>query len=649
MQNQEIGSAKVLLLLGTQGKSEQKHGAHENAPAGQPTQNASHSQTDLGQAEKSEGQGGESERNENDGNEGERNEGGDGENEGTGDGGNGDGARREGELRELRPDLNGNDDDLFKHQLLNDAVEAAVMRYVGGTLDEHELQPEGAKRRADDLMSEYQWDRFLEEEVGFERTPPKKRRRKSYVGGTDIDPELAGLNLASEHDQLVHAAIMGAGELAKQLSLPPGTARARPAAGGDATAISQLAQAASTLSDKARRLPLRKAPLKKAPEPLAMAPRLKYEHTLVEQLVEHTAAEACLWYDLQADAGVGGPRLFLPQEIAILESFVEGYCQINHLTRTDICHRVWSTSRPKDRFWELLTRVFPYRSRASVYKHTRRQYHVFDIRAKWTKEEDELLRKLAETSVTNWKKVGEAMNRMPEDCRDRWRNYVKCGANRASNKWSEEEEHTLKNIVMEMLTADTHTLKDKPILINWTLVSERMNGVRLRIQCRYKWNKLLRRESLSRVSMMDPDTKLWLLNRLLESSYTDADAVDWDYYVHMYHEEHKGKSKVLWTTADFKVAFEKMRMSVRDSKTLPLHTTVSKLMALLIGGDESDPDPAKATPKPLALYDPMRGKSADERQREEQEAALVANAAVAAVSSGVNAQDAQHQEYSLWR
>lgn len=581
-------------------------------------------------------------------------------------------------------------------QLLNDAVEAAVMRYVGGTLDTGEdldgsgpphsdaethddgdLSRKRTRINPEDLLSEYQWDKFLEEEVaaGFERTTPKKKQRKTFTTEHDIDPDLDGLDGHSEHDQLVHAAILGAGELAKQLTLP-GTSHHRlqhqppmnqerraltPQEENESSAINHLAHAANAISSGYK--PRRQGPNSEAKRPLkklsvptlnhseqSLAQESKYNYSSLETLVDQASSEACLWYNTQSDIGERGPRLFSPEEINIVEHFLRGYCRLNHLSRMDICRRVWTSERPKDNFWESVTKVLPYRSKASVYKHIRRQYHVFQVRAKWTPDEDDLLRKLTEASTTNWKEIGEAMNRMPEDCRDRWRNYIKCGSNRVMNKWSEEEEQSLKNIVMEMITSESQT--DKPILINWTIVSERMNGVRSRIQCRYKWNKLLRRESLSRISMMDGSIKLWILNLILESNVTDPEAIDWDYIVHLYHEMHKEKNKILWTAADFKVAFEKMRGSVKDSKNLPLQTAITKIINSLYQATTQEENPPRnihPAQKAINSYEELRPKPFDQSRSAEHEAALVANAAVAAVTSTVSMQDAHHQEYSLWR
>lgn len=564
------------------------------------------------------------------------------------------------------------------NQQLNDAVEAAVMRYVGGTLEASDsnephrndgdgqnvneghsssaVNTDGNKRRLnhEEIMShigDYQWDSFLEENVAaeFERPSPKRaRRRRSFANGGEIDPDLPDLEEPSEHDQLVHAAILGAGELAKQLSLPhtPITQTSNQPnnrSEGESAAINQLAHAASALSAKGRsRTSIRKRPLRKSSDTKSptdqLAGRDKYDHLSLESLVDQCANEALLWYQSQHSMPMAGPRAFAPTEINVMASFVDGYCRLNDLSRLDICRRVWTSEKTKDNFWECITKVLPYRSRASIYKHVRRQYHIFDIRAKWTSEEDELLRKLTQGGETNWKKIGEAMNRMPEDCRDRWRNYVKCGENRALHKWSEEEERLLKNIVVEMITDDNG---DKPVSINWTLVSEKMNGVRSRIQCRYKWNKLLRRESLTRVELMDSDTKIWLISRLLEANFPQLEAIDWDYVLHLYHEWVKdAKNKdLLWTTTDLKVSFEQMKSRVKDHKNLSLHTILTKILLALYEETGTDRNEVVCATELVKRETP----------RSQDHAESIANAAVAAVSTGVNEEDAQQQEYSLWR
>ena len=131
-------------------------------------------------------------------------------------------------------EYSGDDDE--KNQQLNDAVEAAVMRYVGGTLEERKRRksiangnqtmengPSGDENSSrgggpavvDDMLSEFgPWTGFLDEgamaaDVAHEvfRQTPRKRRKKDSL---NVDPELAGLDDLLEHDRLVQAAIMDA-------------------------------------------------------------------------------------------------------------------------------------------------------------------------------------------------------------------------------------------------------------------------------------------------------------------------------------------------------------------------------------------------------------------------------------------------------
>ena len=100
------------------------------------------------------------------------------------------------------------------------------------------------------------------------------------------------------------------------------------------------------------------------------------------------------------------------------------------MNREDLCQRVWASGVIKDGFWRNIYKVFSYRSVSSVYKHVRRKFHIFDVRAKWTKSDDEQLKQLTLTYPSKWTQIGELMGRMPEDCRDRYRNYLVVGENR---------------------------------------------------------------------------------------------------------------------------------------------------------------------------------------------------------------------------
>ncbi|KAK9464663.1 hypothetical protein V1512DRAFT_267869 [Lipomyces arxii] len=177
---------------------------------------------------------------------------------------------------------------------------------------------------------------------------------------------------------------------------------------------------------------------------------------------------------------------FTDDEILTLDHFMQLYQAEHGIDDAELRRRVWANERKKDNFWDAVASALPLRTRASVYKHVRRRYHPYEQRGKWTSQEDEGLRQLVEQHGAQWKIIGRQIGRMPEDCRDRWRNYVKCGTSRGQNKWSVEEERKLVEIVNRI------RFSEPGADINWTVVSERMGGIRSRIQCRYKWKKLHR-------------------------------------------------------------------------------------------------------------------------------------------------------------
>lgn len=226
-------------------------------------------------------------------------------------------------------------------------------------------------------------------------------------------------------------------------------------------------------------------PIKKAKTDDSAIDTQIFEETVSQPKSEEAAIEAAI---IRArPVATEKSRVFSKEEIVALDTFIEDYCKILGITENDIRQRVWGNERRKDKFWDKLQRVLPNRSRASLYKHVRRAYHVFGSRGTWTKQEDNQLAQLAKKNPGSWRLIGEEMERMPEDCRDRWRNYIKCGDKRKTNKWDGDEEERLRKAV-----AQAQASSEKPG-INWTKVSELMDGTRSRIQCRYKWLKLVKR------------------------------------------------------------------------------------------------------------------------------------------------------------
>lgn len=94
------------------------------------------------------------------------------------------------------------------------------------------------------------------------------------------------------------------------------------------------------------------------------------------------------------------------------------------------------------------------------------------------------------------------MARMPNDCRDRWRDVVRFGDKLKRNAWSLEEETQLLQIVAELRNRE-----DLSSDINWTLVAQ-MLGTRTRLQCRYKFQQLTKA-----ASKFELQENVWLLER----------------------------------------------------------------------------------------------------------------------------------------
>ena len=72
------------------------------------------------------------------------------------------------------------------------------------------------------------------------------------------------------------------------------------------------------------------------------------------------------------------------------------------------------------------------------------------LQGKWSQEEDEQLRQLVGEKGSKWKEISATLNRLPEGCRDRWRE-LKLGVSKQSGRWSEEETAKLRTLVNDYL------------------------------------------------------------------------------------------------------------------------------------------------------------------------------------------------------
>lgn len=71
---------------------------------------------------------------------------------------------------------------------------------------------------------------------------------------------------------------------------------------------------------------------------------------------------------------------------------------------------------------------------------------------KWTPEADEALLALVEDKGHRWAEIGAALGRLPEGCRDRWKD-IRLGSDVNAGRWSPQEVQALTDAVREYLEA----------------------------------------------------------------------------------------------------------------------------------------------------------------------------------------------------
>ncbi|KAJ8124634.1 hypothetical protein O1611_g9005 [Lasiodiplodia mahajangana] len=191
---------------------------------------------------------------------------------------------------------------------------------------------------------------------------------------------------------------------------------------------------------------------------------------------------------------------FSELEIRNLSRAVERFRDGHNMTQPQVNELIHSNPKGQSavEFWGSIVATCPGRSRRQVMDQTRRRFHNFVARGTWTAEQDQELRQMYEQYGNKYAMIGQAINRHPEDIRDRIRNYIICGDNQNKNRWSQEEVDQLIEIVEEA-TAEIRRERDMrgqddnlPVEedINWQMVSQSMGRTRSRLQCIVKWKAI---------------------------------------------------------------------------------------------------------------------------------------------------------------
>ena len=334
----------------------------------------------------------------------------------------------------------------------------------------------------------------------------------------------------------------------------------------------------------------------------------------------------------RAPSDKGGP--YTAAEADKLNRFRDSYCEANNMTIEQFNNHIQSSMRGNPTATEIFNEcheILPYRPRMSVQKYCRRHFHNFQ-RGTWSAEEDEMLKYAVAEKGNNWKAISELVGRMADDCRDRYRNYVHNSENRNREQWTNEEVQSFCNAIdycMQAMkderrqtriekygedTSDTESGSDHEDndmkLINWQIVSDRMGGMRSRLQCIFKWGQLKtkqqkellqkyrdarlleesksepknpwrRKRALEKVANMKIGDQHSLLRAIADSGATTEGNIPWKSIG-------DDDFRSMWNSTDKKEAWWTMKKHVAGAESMDYREVANEVISriLTIAGDE---------------------------------------------------------------
>ena len=375
--------------------------------------------------------------------------------------------------------------------------------------------------------------------------------------------------------------------------------------------------------------------------------------------------------------------MFTQIEMTKLDALRDAYCEehgFNSWKFNELIHAPVRGNNDVTELWNSIHELFPYRTRMSVSRFCRRRFHNFSARGVWTQSEDEMLERAVAEKGNSWKAVGTLINRFPEDCRDRYRNYHVNAANRNREYWTEPEVKNLCWAVYDCMRSkreerrrakeeeygrdvpESESDSDQEVeemkLINWQAVSDRMGdagGARSRLQCSHKWGKLKNAERASYMrevrAVMKASKKSerrkarkdkahWRLRRatkklrnmktgdrhdflqaLSTCGVKDVENIPWK----LLGDEH---FRARWTTTERKAAWEMFEKEVPGSDTMNYRHVVDQLLAKLVAedGDRLDERWDPTVDGDINLENKRRKKAKSDRSRYKSKAIVESDA-----------------------
>ena len=331
---------------------------------------------------------------------------------------------------------------------------------------------------------------------------------------------------------------------------------------------------------------------------------------------------------VKAKAENGGS--FSAAEGLQLDAFRDNHCEANDMTIWQFNSLIQTPMRGNAQVKALFNEIhdiLPYRPRMSVQKFCRRRFHNF-TRGPWNPDEDELLKQAVVEKGKAWKEVGDALGRMPEDCRDRWRNYLVNSEHRNREQWTDAEVVNLCSAILECMklmkeerirareagedVPEDGTESDQEVddmkHINWQAVSDRMGehgGGRSRLQCSFKWGQLKKREQADflkavkesrgietkkpvraknpwrmklaskKVGNMKSGDIYALLQAVVDLDVPEEGNIPWKSLG-------DAKFRATWTSTDKKAAWSRLKQQIRGSESMDYRSLGNEMLSRII-------------------------------------------------------------------
>ncbi len=310
-----------------------------------------------------------------------------------------------------------------------------------------------------------------------------------------------------------------------------------------------------------------------------------------------------------------------------LDAFRDNHCEANDMTTAQFNSLIQTPMRGNAQVTALFNEihdVLPYRPRMSVQKFCRRRFHNY-VRGTWNADDDEMLKYAVIEKGKAWKEIGDSLGRMPEDCRDRWRNYLDNSEHRNREQWTDAEVVNLCTAILDCMQAmkedrmrakidgedvpDGGTESDQEVedmkRISWQAVSDRMGehgGGRSRLQCSFKWSQLKKREqdeflnavkesrdidvkkstpaknpwrarlASRRVGNMKPGDMHALLQAVLDTDVPEEGNIPWKSLG-------DDELRATWTSMDKKMAWSRLKEKVTGYEVMDYRSIANELLS----------------------------------------------------------------------